>query len=328
MNSQADKTLGVKGVEELRPIHYVEYGLMKGVFGFAALFGVERASGIGGWLARTFAPLFPPHKTARANLKAAFPEKSDDEINRILKDMWENFGRTMFEIPLLGKLLPYGEGALTTVKGAEIIDEVLAEGKGAIFIASHCANWEVLPTAIRRKGYELNGVYRAANNPLVNDWIIRIRGDNSFSILSPKGNAGAKKIVESIRKNIPIAMLIDQKMSEGLEVDFFGRPAKTPGAPAQLALKYGCPLVPVHGVRTKGAHFEVTFFPPLEVPSTGNKSEDQLALTRACNAFLEEQISAHPAQWMWMHNRWTLSPRAIERRRKRAEKAARQEARS
>ena len=318
----AKQIKGVKGVDKLKAHHYLEYGLMRAVMGAAALLGLDRSSALGGWIGRRVGPLMPQHEVAHDNMKAGMPDLDEAALQLHLRDMWENFGRTMFEIPQLHKLLPYKDDSRTIVINGELVDEVLKEGKGALFIGAHCANWEAIAPCIRLRGYDLNGVYRAANNALVNEWTKRIRGPNSFSSLAPKGNSGAKIIVQHIRANIPVAMLIDQKMTEGLEVPFFGRTAKTPGAPAQLSLRYDCPIIPVQIRRTRGVHFEVTFHPRLAFQPTGNKSEDQIALATLRNKALEDFISEEPGQWMWMHNRWTASPRTIKRRQRRAERAA------
>jgi KDO2-lipid IV(A) lauroyltransferase len=314
--------IGVKGADQLKPHHIVEYGLMRLVLGTASLFGLDRSSAFGGWIARKIGPMTSAHKTATDNMKAAFPDMVDVEIQSNLNSMWDNFGRTMFEMPQLTLLEPYVEDSRVEVMGGEIVDRVLKEGNGAIFVSGHFANWEAMAPCIRLRGFELNGVYRSANNPLVNKWTIRIRGNNSFSSLAPKGPAGAKIIVQNIRKGIPVAMLIDQKMNEGLDVPLFGRNAKTPGAPAQLSEKYDCPIIPTHIMRTGGANFRVTFYSPLEVEKTGSKSDDIMAIATAYNKFLEECIQRAPRQWMWMHNRWSDSKKAQQRRKRKAAKKA------
>lgn len=295
----------IKREQDLKVRHYVEYALLRGFTGFCSLFGLDGASAIGGWLVRTFGPFTPPHRIARNNMHMCIPEMSDEEIDKNLREMWDNFGRTMQEFPQIKKLLPYGEDSRIEVVGGEIIDEVVDRGKGAIFVSGHFANWELLAPCIRLRGFDLDGVYRSANNALVNAWSMRLRGPNSFSSQSPKGRAGAKMIVGHIRKGTPVAMLVDQKMNNGIEAPFFGRPSMTAGAAAQLSEKYACPIVPMHIRRLKGAHFRVEVYPPLEVRGTGSKSEDIVAITAAYNQFLEDRIREVPGQWMWMHNRWS-----------------------
>jgi KDO2-lipid IV(A) lauroyltransferase len=314
------RPVGIKGAQKPKLRHYVEYGALRGFTAFCGLFGLDGASAIGGWLLRTVGPLTAPHKTARSNMAMCMPELSEAEIETALTAMWDNFGRTMQEFPQISKLLPYGEGSRVEVVGGQIIDEVVGRGKGALFISGHFANWELLAPCIRLRGLDLDGVYRSANNALVNDWSMRLRGPNSFSSQSPKGRAGAKLIVGHIRAGTPVAMLVDQKMNDGIEAPFFGQPSMTAGAAAQLSEKYDCPIVPMHIRRLGGAHFRVEIYPPLEVPLSDNKAEDILTITTAYNQFLEDRIRETPGQWMWMHNRWTTSK---QRKKKMAAKAAR-----
>ncbi len=299
------KPHSVKGARDLKARHYAEYALLRGFTAFCGLFGLDGASAIGGRVARMVGPLTPAQKTARNNMRMCMPNSTNGEIDENLRAMWDNFGRTMQEFPQITKLLPYRDGSRIEVVGGEIIDEVVGRSKGALFISGHFANWELLAPCIRLRGLELDGVYRSANNPLVNDWSMRLRGPNSFSSQSPKGRAGAKMIVKHIRAGTPVAMLVDQKMNDGIEAPFFGRPSMTAGAAAQLSEKYDCPIVPMHIRRMGGAHFRVEIYPPLEVPKTGSKSGDILAITTAYNQFLEDRIRETPGQWMWMHNRWS-----------------------
>lgn len=315
------RPVGVKGVQKLKLRHYIEYGLLRGFTGFCGLFGVDGASAIGGWLLRTVGPLTPPHRIAQNNMRMCMPELTDADVEENLGAMWDNFGRTMQEFPQIAKLLPYGEDSRIEVVGGQIIDEVVGRGKGALFVSGHFANWELLAPCIRLRGLDLDGVYRSANNTLVNDWSMRLRGPNSFSSQSPKGRAGARMIVGHIRAGTPVAMLVDQKMNDGIEAPFFDRPSMTAGAAAQLSEKYDCPIVPMHIRRLKGAHFRVEIYPPMVVAPTGSKAGDILAITTAYNQFLEDRIREVPGQWMWMHNRWTTSR---QRKKKIAAKAARE----
>ena len=296
---------GIKGVEEVRARHYVEYWGLRCILGVFRIAGLDRASRMGGWLGRTVGPRTKPHRTALANLHEAFPDWADAKVRKTALDMWDNFGRTAAEYAHLDKLLPYKNDGRILVEGEEIIDQSIAAGKGVIFFSGHFANWELMATCIRERGHKLNGVYRSANNPLVNNWMVRQRENFQFDVQMPKGRQGARGLVKVMRNKESIAMLVDQKMNDGINVPFFGRLAPTAPAAAQFAVKYGCAMVPVHIRRTKGAHFKAIFFAPLEFKLTGNQKSDMENLTAQYTLFMEEQIRAEPGQWMWMHNRWT-----------------------
>ena len=277
------------------------------MFGFMALMrviGVKRASQLCGKTARAIGPKIPVTNRAKRNLELSFPEKSPSDIDSIIADMWENLGRTFGEYPHLDRFDAYsGTGRIKT-RGADIMDEVKAEGRGGIFFSGHFANWEVLPLSVSGRGLSGGEVYRAANNPYVDRWILRQRQENIFPIQVPKGAKGAKQLIEVMKSKQHICMLVDQKMNDGISVPFMGRDAMTAPAAAQLALKYKCPLIPVGIVRTEGANFEIEVHPPIAFEPTGQRGEDIKALTLKLNEWLESQIRKTPSQWLWLHNRW------------------------
>jgi KDO2-lipid IV(A) lauroyltransferase len=289
--------------------HYLEYGALRGITAFFRLIGIEKSSAIGGWLGRTIGPLTGADKTAHNNLQLCMPELTEDAIASITGEMWDNFGRTFGEFAFIKEMADYGPGCRIEIEGEEHVDNALETGKSIIFVSGHFANWEMISPYIRSKTKTLYGVYRAANNPLVDRWTFDQRKLVNFDEQLPKGRLGAKLIIEAIRQNISLAMLVDQKMNDGLEAPFFGRPSMTPSASAQLALKYGCTLVPVHIVRRPRAQFVLKFYPPLTISKSGKKSQDILELTTAYNAFLEDRIREVPGQWFWMHKRWAKPQR-------------------
>ncbi len=303
----AKQISGIKGIQKARLQHYIEYAGLLIAMAIFRVIGLDRASSVGGWLGRAVGPKTKPHKTALTNLRISFPDWSEDKVQSTALDMWENFGRTSAEYAHLDKLLPYVTDSRVEVVGGEIIDEVMTSGKAVVYFSAHMANWELMSMCIRQRGYKLNGVYRSANNPLVNDWMIRQRARFQLNVQMPKGRKGARMLVDAMRSNEAISMLVDQKMNDGITVPFFGRPAKTAPAAAQFALKYDGIMVPVHIRRLSGARFRSEFHKPYEITPTENKQDDVAALTAQYTLFLEEQIRQAPGQWMWMHNRWVNS---------------------
>lgn len=314
-----------RGAEEPTFAHRIELWLFLGVMAVMKMLGLDRASWLLGKIGRTIGPMLPATRTARRNLVAAFPDKSPGEVRRIIADMWENFARTAAELPFLAELSPYRPNSRVEVIGREHIEQIGASASCGIFFSGHFANWELMSACISHLGYPLTGVYRSLNNSYIDTWLREKRGKHIYSDLAPKGSGAAKPIFRAVRRGGNIAILVDQKTREGVLVPFFGRMAKTPPFPGELFVRFDCPLVPVHIVRLKGAHFRATFYPPLEIPRTGDDAADRLAVLTACNAFLEERIREHPSQWLWLHNRWTKSKRAKARakaRKKRQTEAA------
>ncbi len=274
------------------------------VIGFFKLFPIESASAFGAWIGRNFVAPTGFSKLARENLIAAYPEKTVTEVDAILCGMWDNLGRTLAEYSHLGKINTGCTNRRLTISGGENVTAALARGKGVIFVSGHLANWEVLPIAGREFGLEGASVVRPANNPYMNAWLERTRTRYGMAELVSKGAQGTRRIYSLLRKGACVCMLIDQRASEGIQVPFFARDALTTPAPAILALKMGVAIVPISNERVGGAHFHVHAHPMIEYESTGDATRDLIALTTAINYFMEEQVRAHPEQWLWIHRRW------------------------
>ncbi|WP_448207622.1 LpxL/LpxP family acyltransferase [Azospirillum sp. sgz302134] len=273
------------------------------VHGIARLFRalpLDAASDLGGRIGRTVGPLLPSTKTARRNLERAFPEKSRAEIDVILLGMWDNLGRVIAEYPHLRDIVRNGR---IEVVGTEHIEHLREDGKAGILVSGHLANWEILGIASRTLGVDLAVVYRAPNNPYVDALLTDLRGAGSDQQI-PKGAEGARKLIRLLGKGAHVGLLIDQKMNDGIPVPFFGRDAMTAPAAAQLALRFGIPLVPALGERLGGARFRITVLPPVEPPSTGDRNADVRVLMEHLNHLLEQWIRERPAEWLWLHRRW------------------------
>lgn len=263
----------------------------------------DAASTLGGWIGRTVGPRLRGTRTARRNLTRAFPEKSAAEIEAIILGMWDNLGRTIAEYPHLEELSRPAPAGRTEFVGAEHVAAALADGKGGFLISGHLANWEIPAAAVRQHGLELALVYRAPNNPYAARLLLRNR-DAATPTHIPKGAEGARMMLRHLKDGGHIGMLVDQKMNDGIPVPFFGRDAMTAPAGAQLALKFGLPMLPVRGERTGGARFRITVFPPLDLPDSGDRNAGALAVMTHLNGLLESWIRERPEQWLWIHRRW------------------------
>jgi Kdo2-lipid IVA lauroyltransferase/acyltransferase len=283
-------------------------------FAFMALFrliGIDAASALGGFIGRHIYSHLPTANTARQNLKAAYPDKTPDEIEAIVRQVCDNLGRVVGEYSHLDKMT-LGPGQRIEIDGTEYADAAIAAGKGVMFISGHLANWEAMPIAAAHLGYEGGLVYRPPNNPYVARWITKQRGVRGPAEQITKGAQGTRRIFTLLRRGKSIFMLVDQKTYEGVPVPFFGRDALTTSAPASLALKMGSALLPTSCKRVNGAHFRMTINPPVTFTPTGDAEADVLALTAKITAAVETMVRKDPAQWLWTHHRWT-TPRDIEK---------------
>lgn len=290
-------------------LHRIEYALALALGGAFRLVGVDAASALAGRFLRAAGPLIGPiHQRGVANLRLAFPEMSAAEVQAVLRDAWENLGRTAAEFSHLGAFHPDEGGRIETVGRAKF-DAVIASGSPAIFVSAHIANWEVMPVFMHAAGLDYAFVYRAANNPLVDGLIIRTRGAAMSRRQIPKGKRGGRDLIEALKAGASLAMLVDQKLtSGGIASPFFGVPAMTAPAAARLALKFGAPVIPIRNERLAGARFRIIVGDPIAFEPSGDANADAQALTDRINLEIETMIRHQPGQWLWFHRRWGKQP--------------------
>jgi KDO2-lipid IV(A) lauroyltransferase len=238
------------------------------------------------------------------------PELDASAVRRVIRGMWEQLGRTAGEFPHLASLphnAPSGPG--WSVSGEDILADLAAHGGPAIFFSGHIGNWEILPRASRAYGLPCASFYRAARNTAVDALIGEIRRDMAGPdlLMIPKGAVGARQAVAHLRRGGFLAMLVDQKLNDGVQVRFFGLPAMTASAAASFALHFRCPIIPAVVRRTGPARLRLEIEPPIGLPDTGDRTADILALTQQINDVLERWIRAVPESWLWMHRRWPAS---------------------
>ena len=276
------------------------------VWAAIAAFGwlsIDAASRFGGFVGRSLGPRLPVSRRARDNLRRAFPDMKEAEIERIVRGMWDNLGRVAAEYPHLGKIDCFAGDGRVEVVGAETLDRLRDGGTGCIFFGGHLANWEIGPLGAAQRGLVLNYIYRRANNRAV-ERIVRAARAPGGGAHAAKGRRGARQITAALREGGHLGILVDQKFNEGIAVPFFGRDAMTAPALATLSRLYGCRVVPIRVERLGGARFRLTIYPPLEMPARGADSDDAYAIMCRVNAVIEGWIRERPEQWLWLHRRW------------------------
>jgi KDO2-lipid IV(A) lauroyltransferase len=261
------------------------------------------ASWLCGAIAGLIGPLLPPHARARRHMMRAMPELSPRDVARALTEMWHNLGRVAGEYPHLTKFRAFSPGGRIEVVGEEHLAAAKEAGRG-MFFTGHIGNWEVSGLPLIHSGIDIAFVYRAPNNPIVDRLIRRARGRGITENAIAKGASGAREMVRQVREGGYTAMLVDQKMNDGIAVPFFGRDAMTAPALAQLARKYNLPIWPVRTERIAGCRFRVTIYPELERPRSDDPAADVAETMRRINEIMEDWIRERPGQWLWPHNRW------------------------
>src|SRR5258706_1721569 len=295
-------------IAALTPLQRLRYRAEAAAFftfiGFFRILGIDAASAVGGFIGRHIFYRVGATDRARTNLKLAFPQKSDAEIEFIVREMCDNLGRTVAEYAHLDKIGVVGPNPRIESGGLEHARDASARGKGVMFFSGHFANWEVMPFIAEQLGYPGGEVYRPPNNPYVDRWLVKQRRTFGPKDQIAKGPQGTRRIFTLLRRGKAICLLVDQKTNEGIPVSYFGREAMTTPAPAALALKLGSALVPAQIERTRGAHFRFRFHPEIAFAPSGDHERDVADLTEILTRKIEEIVRQRPSQWLWIHRRW------------------------
>jgi KDO2-lipid IV(A) lauroyltransferase len=264
-----------------------------------AILPVDTASALGGRVARAIGSRLGISNRATRNLRRALPDLTDHQVEAAITGMWDNLGRVFAEYAHLNKIREHR----IELVGIEHLEQVRADGVPCIFFTGHLGNWETIVLGLHKAGLRYHLVYRILNNPIIEAVMGRLRNLSTEELI-PKGRNGARRIVSILKDGKRLAMLVDQKMNDGVSVPFFGRPAMTAPGLAQLSKRFGTVVIPVRLERLSGCHFRVTFHPPLEVPDSGDRTADIVTMMTHVNHMLEQWITERPEQWLWLHRRW------------------------
>lgn len=284
-------------------IHPLEAAAVYAAYGLCAALPLDAASAIGGFIGRTIGPHLGLSRRAANRLRRVFPEKTESEIASILRGVWDNFGRVAAEYTHLDAIRTFGTDSRLEIVGLEHFDAARDSGRPVICFSAHFGNWEMALLAARQRGLPLNVIYRSANNRWVDKLIQRSRRDVVAGAIA-KGREGAREAMTVLKSGEHLAVLVDQRMNDGIPVPFFGRPAMTAPALAQLALKYDCVVLPTRVERVAGARFRLTVFPALSPPIGEDRHAVVLAYMTKVNEIIESWVRARPDQWLWLHRRW------------------------
>lgn len=284
--------------------HYAEAAGAWSVFYFGHYAPFKFASNVCAALSRLVGPRLFPSERARANIKACFPTFSDEKIEEIVKEMWDNFARVAIEYSSPQTFWDGKNVQNIEIVGAEYLQHFKDDDKPGIIFTAHLANWQMITLAARSLGLELTQMYRSANNPYV-DSLMRMCQKFAVQNVITKKRGGPRALLSLLKKKEHAFLLIDQKMGEGIPVPFLGREAMTATGPAWFYLSQNCPLLPARCERITPFTFRVTFYPPLKFTPTEDPEKDTYNFLLAINTLMGEWITERPGQWLWVHRRWT-----------------------
>ncbi len=276
--------------------------------GFLKLFPADSAINTTEKIGRALGMLYPRTRIARENLRHAFPEKSDEEINRILRDMWGNLSRTAAEYAYLDKIFDFDvqnpSAGRFEIAGIENFEKLHALQGTAICFTGHTGNWELLPVGSAAYGVNITALFRPPNNKYIAERVLAARTTTSGHLVPSKAGA-AWALASVMDKGGKVGLLIDQYYNRAdFTIRFFGRETKANPLLARLARQYDCPIFPARTIRLPNGRFRLEIQDQIEVPRLENNKVDVKALTQKINDILEGWVREYPAQWLWLHKRW------------------------
>ncbi len=280
--------------------YFLEFIIIFVFFLIFKILGYKIASSFGNLIGEIIGPKFRSKKIITDNIKTFRPSIKTDEINTMIKKMWGNYGRILAEYPYIPNFRNKKLEKHLEIQGLENLKKIKRSGKPTLFISGHFNNFELMAMIIEREGIDLSAVYRPLNNKFLNVIMEFLRKNYICKTQIKKGLKGVREALTYFKKGKSLAIMIDQRVSEGIDVELFGKNAFTTTIPAQFVKKFGCVIQPVYIERINGVNFKVIFDEHLDF----DKDQDIENITRKLNQWLEEKITKNPDQWIWTHDRW------------------------
>ena len=279
--------------------YFFEYILIVILLSIFKLLGYRFASELGYLLGKTFGPFFRSKKIIKDNLIKFDKSLTPERILEISKEMWGNYGRILSEYPFISNFRKGKLDKYIQIKNLEKLEKIKT-GQPVVFISAHFSNFELMALVIEKAGVNLSAIYRPLNNRMINSIMEPLRKKYICKKQIKKGINGVRESLKNFKQGSSIAIMIDQRVSEGKKISFFNYPAFTTTIPAQFVKKFGCKIQPVHIERFDRINFRITFDDQISIQSDLDDSSISLKL----NQWLENKIRKNPSQWIWSHDRW------------------------
>ncbi len=264
----------------------------------AKLIGLSLGRKFFAFIFKKVGPLIKSNKTIIKNLKKYSNTLAEEEKNKIITNMWSNYGMTFVEYIFLNKFRK--NKVHIDIEGEQILDQIFLNKKPVIFISGHFANFELMSMEITKKEIDLATIYRPLNNFFLNPLMEYLRRTFVCRNQIKKGLMGVKEAIKYINKKHSIALMIDQRVSEGEKIKFFNEKALTTTLPGQLSLKYNLDIVPIFIERRENKFFKMKVYEPIK----SSNFKDKIEVAQKLNNIIENMISENPSQWIWTHDRW------------------------
>ena len=281
--------------------YFIQYIIILVLFIIYKLFGLKYSRIISAQIFRIFGPFFRSNKISNDNLKRAFDNLDKNKRKKILKKMWSNYGKIFAEYMFI-KSFRNNQKIFNNivVENKNILHKIKKNSKPVIFISGHFNNFELMAMTIEKSGIDLAAIYRPLNNKYLNPIMENIRKKYICKKQIKKGISGTRSLLKHFKNGSSIALMVDQRVSEGIRCNFFNEKASTTTIPAQFVKKFNSEIIPVYIERSKNDNFKIKFFNSLKF----KKNDNIEAITLKINKILEDLIIKNPDQWIWTHNRW------------------------
>ena len=280
--------------------YFLQFILIIIFFFIFKVLGIKLASNLSGKTFQMIGPLFRSKRLIYSNIKKALPNINQNELNEIYTSMWNNYGRVFAEYMFIKKFRQDRLSSNIVIEGGEILENIKRNKQRVVFISGHFSNFELMAMQIEKMGIKVAAIYRPLNNIFLNQIMEKIRKNYICKFQIKKGIGGTKELVRLIKEGFSTALMIDQRVSEGIQSNFFDEKAYTTTIPAQLVKKYKIPVVPIFIERFDNIKFKMTVEKPIYFQE--NKSIEEI--TNELNKLLEDMILKKPNYWIWSHNRW------------------------
>jgi KDO2-lipid IV(A) lauroyltransferase len=294
----------------IEAVDFLLAGLAAGAIGFVRLLPEREAANVAGAATRIVGMRLPRSRVGLANLAIAFPEKSEAERRAILAECWDNLGRTAVEYCHMDRLWDFdpsrpGAGRIEPfdAKSAELYQRLKEDGKPAIIVSAHLANWELPMLAAAAHGLPAAALYRAPSNKRIARWVLGQRR-LAMGELIPSRRGSVHRLSEALERGLHLGLLTDQYFYDGVRAPFFGRMTLTNQTFARLARLHECPVHAVRVIRLPGDRFRLELTEALDLPREARGRIDPEGSARVMNALFERWIREHPGQWLWLHRKW------------------------
>ena len=287
----------------MKIINYLlQYIFIKLFFFICKIIGYKKASNLGELIGKKVGPKFKSKKIIERNINLILPDIKNERVDEIIQKMWGNYGRILSEYVFMkdfrnGNLKDY-----INIKGLEYLNEIKNKNIPVVFVSGHFNNFELMAMQIEKNGIQLGAIYRPLNNFFLNSTMENIRKNFICNKQIKKGLSGIREILNLFKKNTSIALMIDQRVTEGIKSNFFRQKAFTTTIPAQLVKKFGCPIISIYIERVNKHKFEMVINKPIYF----SKDESLEYITQQLNYLLEKMILKKPEQWILTHNRWKI----------------------